>query len=360
MRPQPNAPRDTAAAFNVRQLLKALDVGDRYRIARALALEAGFSVVGIGAGQERSKAFSRRAAALAEHVGQQYVVALTSLWAGIAAFLTGQWRKAAHLCGQAVTMLRDECTGVVWELNMAHNFFLGGLLAQGELREVGRHLPGLLQTARDRGNHYLELELNTRMILVWLAGGDADGAQARADDSIARWSHHGFQRQHYNHLLTCVQIALHRGRPHEAWRLMADREDGLRRSLFLRVQHTRIEAANYRARCALAMAESGADVERMLATAATLAKRIERENMAWFNPFVRLIRATIAHQRGDRRPPSRRWDWRSRGSTQRTCSCTPRSAAVVSPRWSAAMKGARGAKTRTPGCYDRRYATRWP
>jgi hypothetical protein len=287
-----------AAAFNVRQLLRALDVGDPYRVARALALEAGFSVVG-GSGTRRSVEFSRRAQTLAEHEGHKYIEALTSLWAGIAAFLTGQWRKAGDLCGSAVTTLRDECTGVTWELNMAHNFFLGALVAQGELREVGRHLPGLLLSTRERGNSYLELELSTRMILVWLAGDDPDGAERRADECIARWSQRGFQRQHYNHLLTRIQIELYRGRGPEAWQLMVDHQPVLRRSLFLRVQHTRIEAAVYRARCALAVTAEGADAQRMRAIATGDARRLVRENTPWSNAFARLIRSTVAYQEGD-------------------------------------------------------------
>jgi serine/threonine protein kinase len=287
-----------AAAFNVRQLLRALDVGDPYRIARALALEAGFSVV--GAGLKRSVTFSQRADALAEQTGQRhYVTALTSLWAGISAFLTGQWKKASELCGRAITPLRDECTGVVWELNMAHNFFLGGLVSQGELREASRHLPGLLQTARERGNAYLELELNTRMILVWLAGDDPDGADLRANEGTARWSHRGFQRQHYNHLLLRVQTELYRGRASEAWRVMIDIQDRIRRSQLLRVQHTRIEAANYGARCALAMAAAGHDAPRMRAFAHRDVDRLERERRPWASAFAEMIRGTVAHQEGN-------------------------------------------------------------
>jgi hypothetical protein len=288
-----------AAAFNVRQLLRALDVGDPYRVARALALEAGFSVVDVGAGLRRSEALSRRAEALAARAGQAYVAALTALWEGIAAFLTGQWNKASELCGRAATILREECTGVTWELNMAHNFFLGGLLSLGELREVARHLPGLVQSARERGNSYLELELNTRMILAWLAGDDADGAEHRAKEGIARWSQRGFQRQHYSYVLMRVQTELYRGRSREAWQVIEGCQGQLRRSLFLRVQHTRIESTNYRARCALALAAEGPDAPRLRAIARRDAQLIERENMPWSNPFARVIRSTVAFQEGD-------------------------------------------------------------
>lgn len=80
---------------------------------------------------------------------------------------------------------------------------------------------------------------------------------------------------------------------------MARHEAALRHSLFLRVQHTRIEAANHHARCALAVAAAGEDASRMRAIAERDAARIERENMPWSNPFARLIRATVAQQEGD-------------------------------------------------------------
>jgi hypothetical protein len=288
-----------AAAFNVRHLLRALDVGEPYRIARATALEAGFSAVGVGAGSQRSATFAHRAQALAARDGHQYVMALTMLWEGIAAFLAGEWKKAAGLCGRAATMLRQESRGVIWELNMAHNFFLGGLVAQGQLRDASRHLPALLTAARERGKFYLELELNTRMILVWLAGDDPDGADQRGCDGIARWSQRGFQRQHYSHALMRLQTALYRGRAREAWRFIEDCQQPLRRSLFLRVQHTRIERATYRARCALAMAAAGIDAGRMQAIATREVQRLRRERRPWADGFASLLLATIARQHGD-------------------------------------------------------------
>ena len=287
-----------AAAFNVRQLLKALEVGDPERVARALALEAGFSVVSLGAGRDRAGEFGRKAEALAGDSDRPYVAALILVWKGISAFLTGQWQESADACGKAAVTLRDDCTGVLWELNLAHNFFLGALLSQGEIREVARYLPGLIETSRERGNFYLELELRTRMVLVWLAADDPDTVEKMADEGLARWSHQGFQRQHYNHLLTRVQVELYRGHANAAWQLMAAHEKRLRRSLLLRVQHTRIEAANYHSRCALAMAAAGEDPHRMRAVALRDAERIAREDMPWSNPFARIIWASVAYQEG--------------------------------------------------------------
>ena len=288
-----------AADFNVRQLLWALGVGDPYRIARALALEGGFSVLIPVAAARSPRELYRQAEELAGSAGKHYIGALTSMWAGIGAFLTGKWADATDLCGRAVTMLRDHCTGVTWELNLAQNFFLFSLLYRGELREAARLWRGLLQSARERGNAYLELELSTRLSLIWLAADQPGDAEREADEAVARWSQRGFERPHYLQLLTRIQTRLYLGRPREAWELFERHRGEFGRPLFRRVQHTRVETANWRARCALALAARNEDASRMHGIALQEAQRIDREQMPWSNPFATLIRATVACQQGD-------------------------------------------------------------
>ena len=288
-----------AADFNVRQLLSALEVGDPYRIARAMALEGGFSVLIPVAATRSPEKLYQHAEVLAGSEGQHYIGALTSVWAGIGAFLTGKWVEATERCGRAVTLLRDHCTGVTWELNLAQNFFLFSVVYRGELREAASHWRGLLQSARERGNFYLELELSTRLSLLGLAADQPLEAEREADEAVSRWSQRGFQRPRYLHLLTRIQTCLYIGRPREAWELVERHQGEFRRPLFRRVQHTRIEIANWRARCALAVSAHGENARRLHAIALDEAQRIERERMSWSNPFATLTRATVAYQQGD-------------------------------------------------------------
>jgi hypothetical protein len=195
-------------------------------------------------------------------------------------------------------LLRDHCTGITWELNLAQNFFLFSLVYRGELREAASHWRGLLQSARERGNFYLELELSTRLSLIWLAADQPLEAEREAGEAVARWSQRGFERPRYLQLLTLVQIRLYQGRAQEAWDLVERHWSELGRPLFRRVQHTRVEIANWRARCALAVAARGGDARRLHAIALAQAQRITRERRAWSNPFATLIRATVAWQQG--------------------------------------------------------------
>ena len=283
-----------AADFQTRHLLLALDAGEPFRIARALAIEAIFRASSNAPGQQGSAPFVERAQAMSERVGHAHAIALSTLAAGVGAMLLGEWRKATVLCGRAVEILRDKCVGTTWELNVAQNVFLGSLLFRGELRDVAGRLPDLLTAARERGNLYFETELRTRMNLVWLGADDPDEGERQANAAMERWSHEGFHRQHYNHMLARIQTELYRGDANAAWRLIDGNWAAMRRTSLFRIQILRIEAAYLRARGALLMASCGADRRRFLAVARGDARRIAREQMAWSNPISLLLNAAAA------------------------------------------------------------------
>ena len=146
------------------------------------------------------------------------------------AMTRGEWKKALTLSEQALAILRDQCVGVTWELNMAQNLVIWALMYLGELGEVSRQVPALLANARSSGNLYIATELCTRSNYVWLAADDPDEGERETIESIARWSHKGFHRQHYSAMLARVQTALYRGDADAAWRLLAEQESMLRRS----------------------------------------------------------------------------------------------------------------------------------
>jgi hypothetical protein len=137
------------------------------------------------------------------------------------------------------------------------------------------------------------------MGLAWLAMDDPVACERHASDAIARWSDSGFHRQHYNYLIARIQVALYQGRAEEAWSLLSSHLPAVRRNLWLHVHFMRIEVAFVRARCALAMAAIGHDVNRMRATAARDARLLEREHTQWSTPLALLVRGALAYSAGD-------------------------------------------------------------
>ncbi len=288
-----------AAVFQARHLLLALDAGEPYRIARGMATEVAYSAVAGGAGMQRRAELIERVRTMAEKLDHPHAMAMATLGTGMAAYLVGQWHTSTILCERALGILRDRCVGVTWESTCAENFLLGSLLYEGQLHEVSRRLPILLATAREHGNLYFETELCTRMTLVWLAADDPDEGERQANNVIEHWSHEGFHRQHYNHVLARIQTELYRGRAQPAWQLIAENWTAVKRSLLLRTQWVRIEASYVRARCALLMAASGRDVRSFLSVARHEANHIEREKMPWSHPLALLLHAAVAYLEGN-------------------------------------------------------------
>ncbi len=245
-----------------------------------------------------SEQLIQQSTALAKIVGHPHAIAFSLLAHGINALMVGEWKKALTSAEQALAILRDQCAGLAWEMTVAQNLAIWALMYLGELGEVSKQVPALLANARSRGNLYLATELCTRTNYVWLAADDPDEGERETVESIARWSQTGFHRQHYSAMLARVQTALYRGDGEAAWRLLAEQESGLRRSLSERVQVIRIEWLYLRARSALAMAEGNSRSRRLLSTARAGARRIARERMAWSDPIALLLRAGIAYREG--------------------------------------------------------------
>ena len=288
------------ADFQSRHLLLALKAGEPFRVARGLAFEAAQSASRGGTARKRSMLIAQQAEAIAQRVGHPHAIGL-SIWAsGVCSYLNGNWRTAAELCERAAEILRDQCTGVTWELSIAHRFMFSSMIYLGEIGEVSRRVPVMLAAALDQGNVFAATDLRTRLNLIWLAADDPNRAREEVIEALKAWPHEGFHLQHYSAMLALAQIELYTGDTEVVWKHLQGQWPALENSLLLRIQVLRIEAMHLQARAALATSGNGKNHGQRLKVAEKMAGRIEREKMAWASPFVSLIRAGIANRRGEK------------------------------------------------------------
>ena len=319
-----------SVTFSARHLLIALDAGEPYRLARAMAIES-VARAAYPSGRALSRRLVEQSQLLAQSVGHPHAIGLSRLADGMRAMALGEWKKALLLSEDALAFLRDHCVGVTWELNMAQNLVIWALMYLGELGEVSRRVPALLAAARSSGNLYLATELCTRSNYVWLAADDPAEGERVTLESIGRWSHTGFHRQHYSAMLARIQTALYRGDAAGAWRLLDDLDRVLRHSYLTRIQVMRIESLYLHARSALAMAAANGPQRRFRSVARASARRIARERMPWSDPIALLIEAAVAHLEG-RAPVALR--------------LSPRRGRSIRPRRHEAVRGSRAAPYR--------------
>jgi eukaryotic-like serine/threonine-protein kinase len=286
------------ADFQSLHLLLALRSGEIYRVARAMAFEVTQTAATGGAARARVAELMKRTEMLAQRAANPHATGL-AIWArGLSAYLLGEWKEAAEFCERAAEVLRDQCTGVTWELTIANRFMLSSLIFLGEMAEVSRRVPQLLAAALEQGNLFGATDLRTRMNPIWLAADDPDRARDEVIAALTTWPREGFHLQHYSSLVALAQIELYTGDYEVAWKHIEGQVKPLVKSLLLRIQGLRIEAMHLRARLALA-SSFGAQRNPRLQIAEKLAEKIAHEQMPWSNPLSLMIRAALACRRDD-------------------------------------------------------------
>jgi serine/threonine protein kinase len=287
------------AYFQTRSTLLALKLGEKDRLVTALAMEAAHTSAGGSRSRRRTQHYLDAVESLARQVNRPYAQAMVSLARGIAAALAGDWRDGQRYCDEAEHILRDSCIGALWELGTAHRFALWPLMFMGDVVEINRRLPRLLQEARQRDDLYEETNLCLAIrTFVRLAADEPQRARVELAQVMEKWSHQGFHVQHMNHLFDEAQLDLYGGDAERAWRRLAGAWPTLHRSHLLHVQQVRTVMLDLRARCALARA-AGKDSFSWLRLAERDARRLRREISPWADALAQLVEAAIAFRRGD-------------------------------------------------------------
>ncbi len=288
------------ADFQTRGLLRALDAGDTYRIARALTLEAATISMRGASSRPRAEALITRTENIARDLDNPHLEGLLDLARGIAALMVGRWREAYEWFLEAEPVLRSRCTEVAWELNATHNLSLWALTHLGDLNALRNRWAGLVQEAYGRGDQYAVTTLNTYyMALLRLADDDPVPARQALDQVMQRWSHHGYHIQHSAALRAATAVSLYEGQGDEAWRRVVADWKSYRRSLLPRVQLLRIQFTELRGRCALAATLSSADAAPLLREARRAIKALTREGIPWADAHAVALRSGIAYRTGD-------------------------------------------------------------
>lgn len=289
-----------SAVLQSRQVLFALDAGEPGRVARALASEGLFAAFLGERGRKKGKLLLARAAALAERIRQPQVLALIALDNGLVALMEGAWRRCEELLVQAETLVRERCTGLLYEFNTISAVLGFCRWQQGALVGLAARVPDLLQDARERGDPYSEsMVLLTGEYYAQLAADRPEAAQATVERAMALCSAEGAQLQHYSESAARVRLELYRGDRGAAWRVATVEWQRLLRLGLGRFAATRIEGLFWLALAALASEESATRRERER-RAAWAARRLRRERLPWADALATLLAAALAHRRGER------------------------------------------------------------
>jgi serine/threonine protein kinase len=282
--------------FQTRGLLRALDAGEPFRIARAYSNEYVSNIVQKPQREAEVKQLIERAIALAREIDSPYALGLAYFSRGLGEY-AGLCRFAQALdhVAQGLAILRNEARDASWEVAQSHMVTNHCRILMGNWREL-RHATRDCQEADARGDLYLGLVLRAQALsFLALVEDRADSAARQAKDAFelqrqAASPVHRFVQEHSE-----LRVLQYCGKVEEALAAAAAHQKGLVDTLLLGAPIIRLMATETALHNALLAVERGLEPKLHLKQAAQVATTLERSGIAAMIPGGRLGRAAIAH-----------------------------------------------------------------
>ena len=296
------------AAYQLKHLRLALREGEPRRIGLALATEAGYRCLSGERAYAEARSLLNDSLAIADRLGDPAIAGTAQALGGMCGWLTGRWDVARDAGLEGERTLRERCSGVSWQLSVARNAALGGLLWSGDWIDYSARLSEWTRDAEDRGD--LASLSVYRMNHSPLSLAADDPAQATADLEQAErilqqaWSERGFHVPHFFGVFGRAGVALYRGSAAAEFEALEQQFRRVRGSMLLRIETIAVLAAMLEAALAIAAAPGNPALLRKARTCAVL---LRRRRAVWSLGMAMLIEAGIEAASGRMNLAVARW-----------------------------------------------------
>lgn len=292
------------ADLQSRHILLALQVGEPFRLARALLLDAAYGATRGVKGHARNQRYIERALELAHLTDEPLLEVYKYLSPGVVAYLEGRFQAACDFMRNAELRLRG-LSGVAWESEVATRYLLLSGLMLGELQPLLERSEALLRDAQRRDDAYAEASLRpTVLYMAELLRDDPAAALAHAAAAQARWVYRGFSGQHYWAESARLDAFLYSERWSDAdAHLRAPWMQDTRRYLLPFHQYARITTLHRCGRVGLAAASILSPLSarrlKVLAEVERYCAQLEREQASWATALAWHLRGPLLALRGE-------------------------------------------------------------
>jgi eukaryotic-like serine/threonine-protein kinase len=303
------------ASFQLQHLRLALRAGEPRRVAVALATEAGYRSLAGERAYVAARSLLGEALSIGKRLNDPRIIGTAIAMSGMCGYLTGRWDVAVESGREGERVLRENCSGVSWELSVALNAEIGGLVWSGQWRDYARRLDEAGRDAQDRGdlNAFARHLINRCPLSI--AADEPDRAAhdlCEAERTLAvEWRGRGSHIPHFIGLLGRGQIAIYEGRAAAEFDGLHRQIKRLRRSSLVRVETLAIFALLLEGTLSIAAAadpSSGSSRRKqLLRVAAARGQDLRRRHAVWSAGLAMLMEAGVEAVSGREERASARW-----------------------------------------------------
>ncbi len=284
--------------FQTRSLLLALKAGDPFRVARSMGVEA-VSLATLGpAGRRESARLVDQARAICPDNAE--VDAIGHVAGVLAAWHSNRWADAIASADRALAGFEAQGEGKQWERMMADMFGIAARWWLGDLIAFRAMVRERVADARARGELLAELHYSNAMLFPpTLLDGDPERADREIVDVHNRWRQPVVGLPDFYALLSRMNVALYRGRGHDALALAAADVERLGRLGLHRIPMLQLTLVEVRARATLAAWSEGGDGQKLARAFGRHRRAISRLPVPWTEAAGPLLDAQRAGLDGD-------------------------------------------------------------
>jgi hypothetical protein len=281
--------------YQAEHLLLAMQSGDRYRFARALAIESS-----VHATANRDPGLTQRVIEqgleMAGACGHPHALSAVKGLGGVSRMLEGRFHDGLRMMREAQAIIRENLQGTLaWDRNILVMFELRTLSMLGEVGELTARIPEFVRDAEARGDMYTTISARTaHCCWAWLGPDQPDAALEQVRIADKRWVRDGYSLQHWYTTQAIGEVGLYRGEVAEAAARVA-REWKAMFVIRHKIQFTRAEILFLRARLSLALARERQNARSELLEAVVLdARALLKEPTPWIRAHGHLLLACAA------------------------------------------------------------------
>jgi len=197
------------AGFQAQALRIALRIGDRRRVAYALAYHAMYVAAAGGRAIPRARRRIAEAKALAEECRSGFLRGWARAGEGVVEYFAGNFAGAVESLLDGEAQLREHTRGTASELQHLRMFVLWTLRRLGDHDALRAHYVEYVRDALRRSDRYAATTYRWSASVTWLAADDLE--RARAEIAAGAWSppEDGLHLQHWFHARARTELALY-------------------------------------------------------------------------------------------------------------------------------------------------------
>ncbi len=232
-----------SARYHVISLQMSLKLGDPYRIARSLSIEAIMKALESTEGVALATKLSDKAFAIAERIDNAHALGWATAGKAVVAWGNTDLPRCLQLSDQAIGYLRQRSLETFREIGSMQVWFaLNSMFLMGDLKQLAGRAPACAREAAARGDRYTLSTVRGYVLpLLWASRDRVEQGRKEADEGIAVWPKDIWYHQHWAWLRAHCFLDLYEGNGAKAFERATSHRENMKRALQLRVRTLRSE-----------------------------------------------------------------------------------------------------------------------